>query len=348
MNNLAQVNSLLVKTEELSSCPNCQSHDLRIWCQGSDRAHELSKQEFIYSRCQGCNLIFLSLRPLEREIYHFYPEEYDPYQPKQLPKSLSNANLSSRKLFQRHPSIEIPQKKILNLSKTMLNSIFAESLPERLQKFYEPSKTGLTLLDFGCGSEQFLNSAREKGWNPIGIDFSCKVVERIRYRGHKALLMSPKVWNQIEDESLDFVRMNHVLEHLYEPKEILQAIYAKMKPGGVLHIAVPNPYGISAQIFRSNWWGLECPRHIMLYSPSLLKEILISAKYSQIEIFNRSIVKDFLRSCGYILYDLSLISHNEIGTMTQRRRYLTALLHPFARLTSVFNVADRFDIFCKK
>ena len=351
MKNLARAKSLTVKTEQLSSCPNCQSNDLQIWCKGYDRAHELSQQQFVYSKCQECNLIFLSLRPLEQEIYHFYPEEYEPYQPQQLSKSFNNSDLLSRNLSKKYLPINILKKipqKIFDLFTTTLNSIFPESFSEQFEKFYEPSTTGLTLLDFGCGSEQFLDRAREKGWNPIGIDFSDKVVEKVSNCGHEALLMSPQVWDRIEDESLDFVRMNHVLEHLYQPKEILQTIYSKMKPGAVLHIAVPNPYGISAQIFRSNWWGLECPRHIMLYSPSLLEKILVSTKYSQIKIFQRSIAKDFLRSCGYILYDLGLIAHNEIGTMMQRRRYLIALLNPLARLTSAFDAGDRFDIFCQK
>ena len=350
MNNLEFKNSLLVETEQLISCPNCQSDELKIWCKSGDRAHQLSQQQFIYSKCQQCDLIFLSLRPLEKEIHHFYPEEYEPYQPQQL-SNINNSDSSSKNLSKRHLLIQILKKipqKTFTLFTTILNSIFPESFPERLQKFYEPSQAGLTLLDFGCGSEQFLNRAREKGWNPIGIDFSHEVVERVSDRGYQVLLMSPKVWDLIEDESLDFVRMNHVFEHLYNPKEILQAIYSKMKPGATLHIAVPNPYGVSAQIFRSNWWGLECPRHIMLYSPSLLKKILISTKYSQIEIFQRSIAKDFLRSCGYILYDLGSIAHEEIATMVQRRRSLIAFLYPFARLASAFNAGDRFDIFCQK
>ena len=159
--------------------------------------------------------------------------------------------------------------------------------------------------------------------------------------------MSPQVWNEIEDESLDLVRMHHVLEHLYHPKEDLEAIYAKMKPGAKLHIAVPNPNGISSRIFRSNWWGLECPRHIMLYSPALLEKILTDTRYSQIETFYRTIVKDFLRSYGYFLCDLGLIDRDRVGEMTQRR-YLTALLGPLARLASAFAVADRFDVFCEK
>ena len=138
---------------------------------------------------------------------------------------------------------------------------------------------------------------------------------------------------EIENESIDFVRMNHVLEHLYHPPKNLQTIYAKMKPGAKLHIAVPNPDGVASRIFRYNWCVLERPRHIMLYSASLLDKILTDAKYSQVKTFHRSIMKDFIRSFGYILCDLKPIEQNRVGKMGQRR-YINTLLYPFARLTS--------------
>ncbi|MGB5715304.1 MAG: class I SAM-dependent methyltransferase [Waterburya sp.] len=237
--------------------------------------------------------------------------------------------------------------KSLEFSKSGLTTLFPETFNQQVQKFYQPSEVGLKLLDFGCGSELFLNSAREQGWNTIGIDFSPQSVEQVRAHRHQALLMSSQVWDEIEDESLDCVRMNHVLEHLYHPQKNLQAIYSKMKPGGILHIGVPNPYSITSRIFRSRWFSLECPRHIMLYSPALLKKILTSMGFSEIKILHQTVTKDFLRSCGYVLYDLDLISKDEIAKMAQRR-YLSNLLYPLARLASAFGVADRHDVFCTK
>ena len=338
-------------TEMLNCCPNCQSKSNRFWCQGHDKLYELSQQEFIYCRCQNCNLIFLALRPLETEIHNFYPKDYQPYQSKKEQNNSSNPNLSRDKLGEEEQfSRKIPQKTLLKskeLIKNALTNLFPETYQWQLQEFYQPSEAGLTLLDFGCGSELFLNSARERGWNTIGIDFSPQSVEQVRANGHQGLLMSSQVWDEIEDESLDCVRMNHVLEHLYHPHENLQAIYAKMKPGGTLHIGVPNPYSITSRIFRSSWFSLDCPRHIMLYSPTLLKKILTGMGFSEIKLLQPTITKDFLRSCGYVLYDLGLISHDEIAKMTQRR-HLAALVYPLARLAATFGVSDRYDVICTK
>ncbi len=334
-------------TEKLNRCPECQSKNTIFWCQGIDRLHELNHQEYIYSRCQDCNLIFQSLRPLEADIWKFYPENYQPYQNKE---NSQNINLSEDKISHEEPFFTILQKIItknwISLRAELTNPS-NDDLNKQLQKFYQPSKAGLTLLDFGCGSEVFLNQVRERGWNTIGIDFSPQSVEQVSAHGHQAFLMSPQVWDEIEDESLDCVRINHVLEHLYHPQENLQAIYAKMKPGGMLHIGTPNPYSITSQIFRSRWFSLDCPRHIILYSPALLKKVLTATGFSEVRILHETITKDFLRSCGYFLYDLGLINHDELAKIG-KRRYLRASLYPFAKLVSALGAADRFHVFCIK
>ena len=350
MTNINQTNSFSVEMEELTSCPNCQSNDLQVWRQGYDRLNETCQQRFCYSQCQTCQLVFLSSRPVEQEIYQFYPQDYEPYQPNQSLDSSSNSiaedNLTKAKSWLKTclKNIITP---IFKLHKNITADIFPQSVEQQLENFYEPTEAGQTLLDFGCGSEQFLALAQKRGWNPIGLDFSEQVVQQVRDRGYHALLISPEVWDEIENESIDFVRMNHVFEHLYHPKEDLQAVYKKMKPGAKLHIAVPNPYGVASRIFRSNWWGLECPRHVMLYPSSLLETILTDSKYSQVETFYRSIVKDFLRSLGYVLYDLGIIERDQVGKMAQKR-YLNLILYPFAWLASTFTLADRFDILCEK
>ncbi|MDV2993638.1 MAG: tRNA 5-carboxymethoxyuridine methyltransferase [Chroococcidiopsis sp. SAG 2025] len=340
----------LVDTEALSACPNCSSNQLNIWCRAYDRLHKSSQQEFIYSRCKECNLVFLSVRPVETEVYKFYPENYAPYQGTLNQQLQQITNLSNERSLgdrQKYQYVRKILKASFNTSKASLKALPFKNFLREIQEFYQPTGEGAKLLDFGCGSAQFLNEARKQGWNTLGMDFSEQAVEQASQDGHKALQVSPTVWNEIEDESLDFVRMNHVLEHLYHPKQVLTAIGRKMKPGAILHIAVPNPNGISAQTFRSQWWGLECPRHIMLYSPQVLKDFLIQLNFSHFKVFHESITKDFARSVGYFLSDRGRISSNEVETMMQRK-FLSAQLYIPMKIAAICKAADRFHIFAKK
>lgn len=341
-----------VETENLSYCPLCHSKEVKFWCNGWDRLHKLSEQKFIYSKCKNCKIIFLSLRPIETEIYKFYPEEYEPYKKNKDDKNyqdLSFANSTSN--IKRSFLSKITTKliiKILNFFNSLANRFYPNTLGEEVQHFYEPYEQGLTLLDFGCGSDTFLNHARNLGWDTIGIDFSEIVVQNVRSSGHKAFVMSPHVWNEIENESIDFVRISHVLEHLYHPKEVLEAIKLKMKPGATLHIIVPNPQGISARIFRSSWLDLDCPRHIMLYFPSNLESLLLSMGFClNFRILQETLTSVFARSCGYVMHDLGLIEHSKVHKMIDNQVLANVLNIPM-KIASTLGMADRFHIFVKK
>ncbi|MBD2306404.1 class I SAM-dependent methyltransferase [Chroococcidiopsis sp. FACHB-1243] len=339
----------LVDTEALSTCPNCSSNKLNIWCRAYDRQHKSSQQEFIYSRCKECNLVFLSVRPVETEVYKFYPENYAPYKGT-LNQRLQEPNLSNDRQAcdrQKYQYVRQILKISLNATKASFKALPFKNYTRKIQEFYQPTEKGAKLLDFGCGSAQFLNEARKQGWNTLGMDFSEQAVEQASRNGHKALQVSPTAWNEIEDASLDFVRMNHVLEHLYHPKQVLTAIGRKMKPGAILHIAVPNPHGISSQVFRSQWWGLECPRHVMLYSPPVLKDFLLQLGFSNFKVFHESITKDFARSLGYFLYDRGRISSNEVEAMMQHK-LLAAQLYIPMKIAAICQASDRFHIFAKK
>src|SRR5687768_3305161 len=70
-----------VAFETLNHCPICGGGSLREWRRGYDRAFRVTLQEFIYSICLHCDVIFLSTRPTESEAHRLYPSHYGPYQP---------------------------------------------------------------------------------------------------------------------------------------------------------------------------------------------------------------------------------------------------------------------------
>jgi SAM-dependent methyltransferase len=224
---------------------------------------------------------------------------------------------------------------------------FPDPLAADLHNFYPRQEREKQLLDFGCGSDIFLNQARDLGWDTIGIDFSPIAVEQVRRSGHKAILASPAMWQEIEDESLDLVRMNHVLEHLYDGREVLAAIRSKMKAGARLHIAVPNPNGVTSRLFRS-WAALVSePRHVILYPPRVLASLLAQVGFSQVRVCHETVAKDFLRSLGLLWHERGWIRHEEIDQMKQRKGLAELLFTP-ARLAACVGVADRIHAFVRK
>jgi hypothetical protein len=66
----------------------------------------------------------------------------------------------------------------------------------------------------------------------------------------------------------------HVLEHVANPKNMLQEIARILKPGGRLVVAVPNFSSWQARWARAAWFHLDLPRHLFHFpAPALCKLI---------------------------------------------------------------------------
>jgi 2-polyprenyl-3-methyl-5-hydroxy-6-metoxy-1,4-benzoquinol methylase len=338
-------NNFYVVCEILDRCPICGGMDLRVWRKGYDRLCRVSRQEFTYSRCLHCDVIFLSSRPAEGDAHKFYPSDYGPYQ------SLSaHANRNAAPGHNKKAAFQLLKRAVLKVVNG-LNRATARFSPDiiadEFQKFYRLEQSGARLLDFGCGTDAYLNHARAQGWDTLGMDFSPQTIEQVRRSGHMAFLVTPSVWDKIEDESIDLARMNHVLEHLYRPREVLAALRSKMKIGAKMHIALPNPNSFTSRLFRSRWFALDCPRHVILYSPAVLTKLLEELGFSEVRVRHETITKDFSRSLGYVLWDRGWIGHEGVRQMMHRLG-LAALLYTPARVAAAYGAADRFHVFARK
>jgi SAM-dependent methyltransferase len=101
-----------------------------------------------------------------------------------------------------------------------------------------------SLGDFGCGfNARFSTSIRTRIQNCVLLDvaLSDELLSSNDFETHVGPL--PEVLNEVRPESLDFVVLNSVLEHLDEPGETLEKIHHVLKPGGILFVNVPTWLG---------------------------------------------------------------------------------------------------------
>ena len=320
----------------LRSCPLCGAARVRAWRRGWDRSHLLSRQQFTYSRCRNCGLRFASERPSESEIRRFYPETY--YDPRAEPTAQPSLERS-----RRSKSIS----SALAALNAWIDERLADPLPARLEATYRPPTSGAVLLDYGCGSPAFLDRAREQGWSTIGVDISERVLREVREHGHRALPADLDAWGSVPDSSVTVARVNHVIEHLYRPRDVLTALFEKLEPDGVLHVSTPNPASWTSALLRSRWLGLDVPRHILLYPPPVLASLLEQVGFRRVEIVQEVLTKDAARSLGYVLHDLGRLPHDGILTMAERPG-LAAALHAPAKLAARAGASDRIHAFAEK
>lgn len=332
------------RIERIRACPACGSRRARPRCRSRERIFDLSPAVFEFARCGGCGVVYQSLRPVEADVAAFYPPDYGPYQPAPAvrrdagsPRQGPHAPL--------HPGFRSRLRtkilRTIDRANAALLRRYPDPLPAAVHTVYEPPHQGATLLDFGCGSAAFLDQAKARGWDTLGVDFVESVVGGVRRAGHRAMLLTPEMWDAIPDGSLDCVRMNHVLEHLYDPHETLALVRRKLRPGGRLHAATPNAASLTFRLLGRHWYPLECPRHIVVYTPDAVKPLFAKAGFAGVACYSEVLTKDTARSIGYLLQSWGRL--DAAGALAlMHRPALHGVLFAPARLAALLGRADRF------
>lgn len=125
------------------------------------------------------------------------------------------------------------------------------------------------LLEIGVGSGSFLDAARRAGFTVTGCDLSPEVCEYVRSRYGIPVLRDDL--NNLPKARWEVVVMSHVLEHVDDPLGFLQAARERLKPGGVLFVAVPN---VSCTEALLPGWNYYLAVHLLYFSPHTLSRAL--------------------------------------------------------------------------
>lgn len=141
---------------------------------------------------------------------------------------------------------------------------------------------GASLLDVGCGNGNYLEFARSAGWQVRGLDFDPAAVAAARAQGLDVLHGTIELLAG-ERARYDRITLSHLLEHAYDPWDILSSCHRLLKPGGVLWLDTPNMNSNGLAVFGPYWRGLESPRHLQLFSRKCLMDKLSEIGFSDIQ-----------------------------------------------------------------
>jgi SAM-dependent methyltransferase len=120
------------------------------------------------------------------------------------------------------------------------------------------------LLDVGFGDASFLRFMSSAGWTAAGLEIDEAAVAAAQSSGLDVAL------GTIEDapyeaESLDAITLSHVIEHLHDPVGALQTCLRLLRRDGVLWLATPNLDSPGHGRFGRDWFGLDPPRHLVVF-----------------------------------------------------------------------------------
>ncbi len=214
----------------LAACPACGSA-AALFCTAVDENRRVSSQCFDYAQCGDCQLIFLPQAPTD--LGRYYASEYYAI------PVLAELQAIARK---------DPNK--INLVRKFANSG--------------------RLLEIGSAFGVFAWQAKNAGFEVDAIEMDARCCEFLRTLGVNAIQSDAPHAAIGALPPHQVIAIWHVLEHLPQPFEFLQAAAANLAADGVLVIAMPNPQAFQFRWMGRHWPHLDAPRHLTLIPVNLL------------------------------------------------------------------------------
>ena len=157
------------------------------------------------------------------------------------------------------------------------------ALQKKLRLINSFSTETKTLLDVGCGTGDFLNTAQKNNWIVSGIEPNILARNLANEKTNNAVFDVSKL-SEFNPASFDVITLWHVLEHLPNLESQLEVFKKLLKPNGVLVIAVPNYKSFDANYYKEFWAAFDVPRHLWHFDKRSISKLISKFSMEVIKI----------------------------------------------------------------
>lgn len=161
---------------------------------------------------------------------------------------------------------------------------FAQEYKARL-KLIERMKQGKgRLLDVGTGMGSFLKLAQERGWQVEGVETSSFAAKFAQQNLGLKVLCCSLEQADLERESFDVITAWELIEHLQDPKPLLQRINELLKKDGLLAISTPNYASFPSRLQKGKWPAYHFFYHLNLFTEASLSNLLDKTGFVPVKV----------------------------------------------------------------
>ncbi|MBI4514598.1 MAG: class I SAM-dependent methyltransferase [Deltaproteobacteria bacterium] len=217
-------------------------------------------------RCTRCGLQRLDPRPGAAMINRYYEDDYGAYAGRRRGRVKQALWELLRDVSSTAPGWGEHLRPLRPLARRLAAAVFDINVPlEGAQP--------LRVLDVGCGYGDVLRYLQSRGCLVQGVDFDPRAAAHGLQHG------TPIHIGRMQDlglppDSVDVAILCHSLEHLPEPAQTVAALSRVVKPGGRVHIAVPNGRAVGLQQEGEGWGALFLPIHFWFFDAAALTALL--------------------------------------------------------------------------
>ena len=239
-----------VSSPDLPICPACGGvGEFRL--EGDDITYFATDYHARLFRCGDCGIDFQHPMPTRDVIAAFYPGGY-------WLESLSKSPLARLMRFYVDGMLDLD-----------------------LMRWFRKMglRKGDRYLDLGCSRGDFLAKVCATGVTGEGIEADPQAAAHAR--AAFGLTVHELDLDEWQPEASEWAAMSlfHVLEHVREPRMLLQRCWKGLRPGGKLLVRVPNIRSWQSLWFGAGWKPLDLPRHLTHFHPRALVRLLESTGF---------------------------------------------------------------------
>lgn len=301
------------------ACNYCQQDDTELVNQGPD-LYLNHPGDFRLVRCRNCGLIYQNPQLTLDELLPHYPfEAYERYG-----TDAPEDGAPERGLVQR-------------------------GLVRRCERIMDYRERPGAILDVGCATGDFLGAMRQRGWEVSGVELNPEAAHFARTHRRLDVYTGTLEEAEFEANCFDVVTMWDVFEHVVDPRMTLREVGRILRPGGLLGLSLPNPVGLEARLFGDAWAGWDRPRHLHLFTPTVIRRYLHEAGFRHVRIESLGgRLKVTLLSVGYLCHARGIPRERWEPWLERLYNWpLRLLTWPLYRIAELLNQTTTMTVFAR-
>ncbi len=293
---------------ETVSCPRCGSNESEPQFQARDYLYGVPGV-FTASRCLVCALTFQNPRPTPETLSLAYPSSYIPH---------------SSDMDEIAPPIDGRVGQVLS------NELGYTQFPvpvRRMPKWWQRWKVTVDLipafrpdgavLEIGAATGSRLRGLRALGWSDLhGIELVDSAASLARRSGFDVRTGSVEsMIVSIPDSTYDVVIASFVLEHLYNPFEIVKEVTRILKPGGEFLFSTITRDSLDGRLWGKWWAGYDFPRHMVYFDNRDLRGL--TSDFQWCAEARHDAIQDYARESWWRLMECRNITDRVVGRLAK-------------------------------
>jgi len=187
------------------------------------------------------------------------------------------------------------------------------------------------MFEIGSATGVMLKLFKDRGWDALGIELSGSCEEA---KGKGLRVLNVKFEDaKLPKDYFNLVVLNHTLEHMDNPGEVLKKINMLLKDKGIIFVDVPNFGSLSSKILGKKWPYLLPEEHKSQFTKESLTKLLKENGFDILHWESRSGIFEYA---------------NPLKELGRKRFLLDIITSPYCLVATVLRMGDSMSFIAKK